>query len=258
MAVFITFGLMKQTTTYGLVGRRLGHSFSRQFFSAMFAANDIDAHYLNFELPDIGDLMEMLAEYDSLRGFNVTVPYKELILPYLDKVSPEVTEIGAANVVKVVHRDGDIFLKGYNTDLDGFAKSLRPQLTPDMKSALVLGSGGASKAVVCGLRRLGIEPLVVSRTPRDGMIGYDDITADLIDRCHLIVNATPLGMFPDVDSCPPLPYNFLDNRHLCYDLVYNPAQTMFMRRAAESGASVCNGLEMLMIQAFESWHIWNS
>lgn len=258
MALFITFGLMKQTTTYGLVGRHLGHSFSRQFFSAMFAADNIEACYLNFELPDIGDLMEMLAEYDSLRGFNVTVPYKEQILPYLDEVSPEVAEIGAANVVKVEHRDGDIFLKGYNTDLDGFVKSLRPQLTPDMKSALVLGSGGASKAVVCGLRRLGIEPVVVSRSLHDGMIGYGDITADLLHRCLLIVNATPLGMFPDVESCPPLPYNLLDTRHLCYDLVYNPAQTQFMHRAAASGADVCNGLEMLMIQAFESWHIWNS
>lgn len=242
---------------YGLIGRTLGHSFSRDFFNKKFEAEKIDAEYVNFELPDIGDLMEAIAESPNLCGLNVTIPYKEQIMPYLNGLSDNARAIGAVNTVAVDYDSrGGITLTGHNTDVVGFTDSVRPLLTPMMTHALVLGTGGASKAVVHGLRSLGIEPALVSRTPGEGHITYADITERVMEANKLIVNTTPLGMWPDVDTAPEIPYDLLTPDHLCYDLVYNPDITAFMRQASEHGARVKNGLEMLLLQAFAAWRIW--
>lgn len=242
---------------YGLIGRTLGHSFSRDFFSRKFAAEHIDADYVNFELPDIGDFMELVAEAVDLCGLNVTIPYKELIIPYLNSVADAAKEIGAVNTIRVDYDSrGGITLTGHNTDCIGFAESIRPLLRPDMKQALVLGTGGASKAVMYALRSLGIEPVQVSRTAADGRLTYADLTPEVMASHTVIVNTTPLGMWPDVDSCPDIPYDLLTPAHLCYDVVYNPETTEFMKRAAARGAIVKNGLEMLRLQAEAAWQIW--
>lgn len=242
---------------YGLIGRTLGHSFSRDFFSKKFAAEHIDADYVNFELPDIGDFMELVAEAVDLCGLNVTIPYKEQIIPYLNSLADAAKEIGAVNTVSVDYDGrGGITLTGHNTDCIGFSDSIRPLLRPGMKQALVLGTGGASKAVMYALRSLGIEPVQVSRTAADGRLTYDELTPEVMASHTVIVNTTPLGMWPDVDSCPDIPYNLLTPDHLCYDVVYNPETTEFMKRAATQGATVKNGLEMLRLQAEAAWQIW--
>ena len=235
---------------YGLIGRTLGHSFSREYGRT---------EYVNFELPDIGDFMEAVAEAPNLCGLNVTIPYKEQIMPYLNALSDDAASIGAVNTVAVEYDSrGGITLTGHNTDVIGFRDSIRPLIKPDMTRALVLGTGGASKAVVHGLRSLGIEPTLVSRTAAEGRLTYADLTPEVMDSHKVIVNTTPLGMWPDVDSCPGIPYGLLTSAHLCYDLIYNPDTTLFMRRAAEHGAEVKNGLEMLLLQAFAAWQIWQS
>lgn len=248
----------KQKELYGLIGYPLIHSFSQRFFNDKFTSENINAEYLNFEIPDVGDLMELLAEYPDLKGLNVTLPYKELVIPYIDRLSPDAAEIGAVNVIKVIHTADDILLEGYNSDVVGFADSIRPLLTPERNAALVLGSGGASKAVVQALRNLDIESTVVSRTPKEKQISYAEITPEVMERHKIIVNTTPLGMYPNVIECPPIPYELLSPQFLCYDLLYNPDITTFMRRAKEYGAETKNGLEMLLLQAFESWRIWES
>lgn len=244
---------------YGLIGYPLGHSFSQSYFNSKFKAEDINAEYRNFELPDIGDLMELLSEEPLLDGLNVTIPYKEAVIPYMDKMDSVAAGVGAVNVIKFERGKGDsLSLTGYNTDVIGFSESIKPLLTPERKKALVLGSGGASKAVNYSLRRLGVEPQIVSRTPREGVITYSDLTPGIMAEYLVIVNTTPLGMYPNIDRCPDIPYDLLTPRHLCYDLLYNPDETEFMKRAAANGAEVKNGLEMLMLQAFASWEIWQS
>lgn len=243
---------------FGLIGERLGHSFSQRFFTDKFAADNIDAEYRNFELPDVGDLMELIAEYPELSGLNVTIPYKESVIPYMDALDPVAREIGAVNVIKIDHtHDGDVRLTGFNTDAVGFMESVRPSLGMDHSAALVLGTGGASKAVVYALKQLDLEVTRVSRSAGTGVLTYADLTPDLMAAHTVIVNATPLGTYPDVDSCPDIPYDILSTGHLCVDLVYNPAVTEFMRRSAANGATVKNGLGMLINQALESWKIWN-
>lgn len=249
---------MNPKALYGLIGRPLGHSFSRDFFTKKFQTEDINAEYLNFELPDIGDVMELIVEYKELRGFNVTIPYKQQIIPYLDEIDDEARGVGAVNVVKI-YRDyeGRSSLKGFNSDVYGFTESLRPLLKPCHKGALVLGTGGASKAVVYALTRLGIKVTRVSRKTGDGVITYNDLTPEVIKYNRLIVNTTPLGMYPNIEQCPDIPYDLLNSDNLCFDLVYNPAETMFMREAKQRGVTVKNGLEMLHLQAIEAWRIWN-
>lgn len=244
---------------YGLIGYPLTHSFSQTFFNQKFESEKINARYINFELKEIGLIEEILIEYPNLRGFNVTIPYKEQIFNYLDAVDSEAQAIGAVNVVKIYRQpDGSVSLKGYNSDYTGFADSIRPLINPEIhKKALVLGSGGASKAVTHALRSMNIEPVIVSRTSRPGMLTYEELSHDVIDEHKVIVNTTPLGMYPHTDECPPIPYHYLTADHICYDLLYNPDVTLFMKRAAEQGASVKNGLEMLLLQAFISWNIWN-
>lgn len=243
---------------YGLIGFPLTHSFSKTYFNNKFESENINAEYLNFEIPDIGDLMEVVAEYPDLCGLNVTIPYKEQVIPYMDEMDADAAAIGAVNVIRFIRSKGDdLRFKGYNSDIVGFCDSIRPLLTPYRDKALVLGTGGASKAVVRGLQNLGVESQLVSRDKKEGAITYGEIDAEIMATHKIIVNTTPLGMYPHVDECPDIPYGMLTPQHLCYDLLYNPDVTLFMKRAREMGAEVKNGLEMLLLQAFESWRIWN-
>ena len=242
---------------YGLIGYPLGHSFSKNYFNEKFHNERIDAQYINFEIPDIGDLPEIIDSNPELKGFNVTIPYKEKVISYLDYISPEARAIGAVNVVKIEHKNNDVILKGYNSDVIGFTKSIEPLLEKFHKKALILGTGGASKAINYGLKSLGLESLFVSRYQRPGMIQYEQITPEMIQEYNVIVNCTPVGMYPQVDTCPQLPYKAMSTHNLLYDLIYNPDETLFMKRGKEKGASVKNGLEMLLLQAFASWEFWN-
>lgn len=249
-------------TTYGLIGYPLGHSFSRQFFTEKFEKEGIDAQYLNFEIPSIEEFPKIIESHPTLRGLNVTIPYKQQVMQYLEEISPEAKAIGAVNVVKVNPKPSTLNSKpnltGYNSDVIGFVNSIRPLLKPHHKKALILGTGGASKAINYGLKeKLGLETLFVSRTARENMITYDDVTKDVLCDYEVIVNCSPVGMYPHVDECPALPYEAMSERHLLYDLVYNPLETLFMKRGAEQGATVKNGLEMLHLQAIASWEFWN-
>lgn len=238
---------------YGIIGYPLGHSFSRAFFTEKFQREHIDAEYVNFEIPSADMLPGIVQANPNLCGLNVTLPYKEAVIPMLDELSDEAKEIGAVNVIRV--RDGR--LKGFNSDIIGFMDSIRPLLKPWHQHALVLGTGGASRAIRVGLQRLGIEWTYVSRTPAPGRLTYADLTSELMEHYQVIVNCSPVGMFPRVDACPDIPYQLLTGRHLLYDLVYNPQETLFLKRGAEHGAAVKNGLEMLHLQALASWRFWN-
>jgi shikimate dehydrogenase len=243
--------------TYGLIGYPLGHSFSRGYFTDFFGSEGIDAEYKNFELPCIEKLCEVLQTEPTLQGFNVTIPYKQQVFAYLDELSEAARAIGAVNVVKVTRCDGELHLKGYNTDYIGFTESIRPYLKPHHTHALILGTGGASKAVCYALRQLGIETQYVSRTAREGILSYDELTSELMTQHTVIVNTTPLGMHPKMNECPPLDYSQITNRHLLYDVVYNPAKTLFLQRGEEHGATICNGMDMLIGQAKAAWRIWS-
>ena len=243
---------------YGLIGYPLGHSFSISYFNQKFADEGINATYENFEIPSIDDLPEIIDRYPNLRGLNVTIPYKEKVIPFLDSISPEARAIGAVNVIRVVHQKNKTLLKGYNSDVIGFTQSIEPRLDPKWhKKALILGTGGASKAINYGLKSLGIEPVFVSRYERPGTIQYQSITPDVVREYNVIVNCTPMGMYPNTDECPQLPYEAMDSHTILYDLIYNPDQTLFMRNGAKYGAEVKNGLEMLLLQAFASWEFWH-
>lgn len=240
-------------TKYGIIGYPLGHSFSKGFFTEKFARESINAQYLNFEIPDVAMLPDVLRNNPELRGLNVTLPHKQAVIPLLDEMSEEAKEIGAVNVIRV--RNGK--LKGFNSDIIGFTNSIKPLLMPHHKKALILGTGGASKAIRVGLNRLGIEWTYVSRSPREGMITYEDITAETLQEYTVIVNCSPVGMFPNVAQAPEIPYDCLSDKHLLFDLVYNPEETLFMKKGREQGATVKNGLEMLHLQAIASWDFWN-
>ena len=243
---------------YGLIGYPLGHSFSKNFFNQKFESEHIDAQYINFEIPSIKDFKDVLKFNPDLHGLNVTIPYKEQVIPYLDDLDEDARLIGAVNVIKFARGFlGKTKLIGYNSDVIGFRRSIEPLLTDYHRRALILGTGGASKAVFHGLKQLGVESTFVSRTAKEGCITYADLTREMMDRYTVIVNTTPLGMFPNVDSCPDIPYEWLTPNHLLYDLLYNPDETLFMRRGKERGAVVKNGLEMLLLQAFAAWEIWN-
>lgn len=242
---------------YGLIGYPLGHSFSIGYFNERFANENIDAKYINFEIPSIDGLPEVLASNPELRGLNVTIPYKEKVIPFLDSVSPEARAIGAVNVIRVTHKGSKVVLKGFNSDVIGFTKSIEPMLEKCHKKALILGTGGASKAVNYGLKSLGLETVFVSRYERPGTIQYESITPEVVKDYNVIVNCTPLGMYPKIDECPLLPYEALDSHNILYDLIYNPDQTLFMKKGLAHGAQVKNGLEMLLLQAFASWEFWN-
>lgn len=241
---------------YGIIGFPLTHSFSKQYFTKKIERDVIpDAVYHSFPLTSIEDLPELLKSNPLLRGLSVTIPYKEKVLKYLDQLSDEVSEIGATNCIKISGNK----LKGFNTDITGFEKSFVRFLRPEHKKALILGTGGASKAVQYVLKKLGLDFLVVSRSGSDkiNFIQYKQISSAIINEYKIVINCTPLGMSPDESSCPEIPYCLLTPDHYLYDLVYQPAKTLFLQKGEEQGSVICNGYEMLIIQAEENWRIWN-
>ena len=243
---------------YGLIGFPLGHSFSISYFNQRFQDEGIDAVYENYEIPNIDALAEILDSNPELKGLNVTIPYKEKVIPFLDSISPEARAIGAVNVIRVTHRGNKTELKGFNSDVIGFTKSIEPMLDKKLhQKALILGTGGASKAIDYGLRSLGLETVFVSRYERPNTIQYKTITPEVVKEYNVIVNCTPLGMYPKTEVCPDLPYEAMDSHTILYDLIYNPDETLFMKRGAQYGANVKNGLEMLLLQAFASWEFWH-
>lgn len=244
---------------YGLIGNPLTHSFSRDFFNSKFLAEGIDARYLNFEIQDVAQLLELVDNHPNLMGLNVTSPFKQQVIPLLDGLDDQALAVGAVNVISI-RRDpstGRVTgMRGHNTDVAGFDGTIADLDTARFPRAMVLGTGGAAKAVRAALQGRGIDVQLVSRHKTGQVLVYDEITRAMVAAHPLIVNATPLGKYPDVDLCPDFPYRFLTPHHLCYDLIYNPEQTLFMRQSAQHGAATRNGLEMLLLQAFLSFDIW--
>lgn len=234
---------------FGIIGYPLLHSFSARYFNEKFAAEKINAEYSLYPTKEenLKSVVENLL--DSLEGMNVTFPYKQTVIRYLEGLDETAEAIGAVNVV---HKH-----IGYNTDCLGFIESIQALLRPYDKQALVLGTGGASKAVCYGLRKLGVVPVLVSRTPNGNMLGYDQLSAEIMATHTIIVNCTPLGMLPDIDTCPSIPYDLITERHLLFDCVYNPEETLFLRKGKAQGALIKNGMEMLTGQAQAAWKIWN-
>lgn len=244
---------------YGIIGFPLAQSASPAFFNGKFEKEGIDARYIPFEIENIEELPRILEENPELQGFNVTIPHKIAVMQYLEGISDEAKGINAVNVVKVV-RDagGKPRLWGYNSDVIGFTRSIEPLLNADHKKALVLGTGGASKAIAYALERLGIEVQYVSRKANDKAIAYSDITPEIMESHTVIVNCTPLGMVGHgIDQCPDIPYEMLGDKHLLYDIVYNPENTLFLQKGAAQGAVTKSGYEMWYLQALASWQIWN-
>lgn len=241
---------------FGLIGFPLSHSFSPSFFAEKFAREGYpDCFYDAYPIESIDQFPKLLADHPDLEGINVTIPYKKSVIPFLNFATEAVEKIAACNCIKV--RNGK--LTGYNTDVVGFEKSLSPKLTNQHAHALILGTGGSAAAVEFVLEKLGIEYVFVSRTKTTGKksLTYDELTKEIMQQFKLIINTTPVGMFPNVESCPGIPYHFLKPEHYLFDLVYNPAETLFLKNGAEKGAITKNGADMLVIQAEESWKIWN-
>jgi shikimate dehydrogenase len=237
---------------YGLIGFPLKNSFSVNYFNQKFAEQGIDAVYQNFALDSIAAFPELIKNHQDLNGINVTIPYKQQVIPFLNHLDIVAQKVGAINTIKFTQNE----LIGYNTDVFGFEKSILPLLKPWHQSALVLGAGGASKAVHYVLNKLGIKYTQVSRKSDEGLL-YEEVDKSFIRSHQIIINCTPLGMFPLVDDFPPIPYNFITNLHLVYDLIYLPEETLFLKQAREKGAITKNGLEMLTLQAEKAWQIWN-
>ncbi len=245
--------------TFGLIGKTLTHSFSKAYFTQKFENELIaDAEYHLFPLESIGLINSLISNYPDLRGLNVTIPYKADVIPFITKIDKVAQEAGAVNCIKIQHSESSIITIGYNTDVYGFSLSLEPLLKPWHTSALVLGSGGAAKAVQLVLNTKGIKSQIVSRHRSSTSIEYSEITPNTLAHNLLIINTTPLGMYPLIDDFPPIPYEFLGEKHLLYDLIYNPTETIFLAKGKIQGATIKNGLEMLQLQAEKSWEIWNN
>jgi shikimate dehydrogenase len=244
---------------YGLIGYPLSHSFSKGYFSQKFSKeNKTDFRYENFPIENIEGIHQILNLNPDLEGFNVTIPYKEKILPFLDRISQEASQIGAVNTVKVFRNNDKLILSGFNTDIYGFKESIKPYLQECHSSALILGTGGASKAVKTAFEQMHIPYLFVSRKSSEKSLSYEELTTEIIHKHHIIVNTTPLGTYPDVSSLPPIPYSSLTCNHLLYDLVYNPEVTAFLKMGQKYACQTVNGLKMLHLQAEKAWDIWNS
>jgi shikimate dehydrogenase len=244
---------------FGLIGYPLTHSFSKRYFTEKFETEKIDSAYDNYEIDNINKFTEIIANNSELVGLNVTIPYKEQVIPFLDELNESAKEIGAVNTVKITRSVSGIKLKGFNTDTFGFETSLKPLLKEHHKKALILGTGGASKALKYVLGKLGIEFISASiEELKENEIRYEEIDEKIITERQLIINATPLGTFPKVETYPNIPYQFITEKHLLFDLVYNPEITLFMAKGLEKGATVKNGYEMLLNQAIKSYEIWNT
>lgn len=247
--------------TYGLIGYKLGHSFSKGFFTEKFENEKLnDCEYINFELDSIEAFPAIFNQGKTICGLNCTIPYKQEIMQYLDEIDEEAAAIGAVNTVKIIRTDGQQKLKGFNTDLYGFEHSIRPLLKEKHRKALILGTGGASKAVKYLFDKMGISYIsaTTKEQPAKNELSYGQLTKAVMNEHLIVVNATPLGMYPKVDTYPYLPYNLITPDHILYDLVYNPQETLFLAKGKERGAKTKNGLEMLHLQALRAWEIWNS
>lgn len=238
-----------------MVGRNISYSFSQEYFTQKFKALGLSDHsYENFDLPHIKEFQRLIKSHNNLKGLNVTIPYKEAVIPYLDKLSKKAKKIGAVNTIKLTKKG----LKGFNTDVYGFKKSIKPYLNAHHKSALILGTGGASKAVAFVFNEMGITQTFVSRIANSDQLSYSDIDQEILKKHTVIVNCTPLGTFPEIQNKPELPYRFLTKNHLLFDLIYNPEKTAFLKAGEMQGATILNGFRMLQLQAEKSWEIWNS
>ena len=244
---------------FGLFGYPLGHSYSKKFFTEKFQRDGRpDCVYENFETKNLQDLKLLVRQHTDLEGLNVTIPYKQEIIPMMDNLDELSQKIGAVNTVRVIRgENGKIDLHGYNTDAWGFELAIRPILRPHHRRALILGTGGSAKAVSYVFRKLNIEHFFVTRNESRFHYSYADLNFNTMKAFQIIVNTTPLGMFPDVDDYPKIPYEFLTHKNLCFDLIYNPPQTVFLGKAKEAGAFIHNGFRMLRLQAEKAWEIWN-
>jgi len=243
---------------FGLIGYPLGHSFSKKYFAEKFLNEHItDCIYENYPLTDILQLERLIESETELCGLNVTIPYKSVVIRFLDVIDPEAKEIGAVNVLKIKRIAGEIKLYGYNSDITGIRDSLIPYINNDVNQAIVLGTGGSSRAVSHVLKHLGLKVVNISRNKKPGVITYSDIDFKLINDTQIIVNTTPLGMFPDIESRPDLDYNLLNKNHILFDLVYNPEKTSFLKSGEDRGCVIIGGLKMLHSQAEKAWDIWN-
>lgn len=243
---------------FGLIGFPLSHSFSKKFFTEKFENEDIsNCEYELYPIENIRRLPDLISSTEFLRGLNVTIPYKLDVLPYLNEIEEAAMSIGAVNCIDISHKETGVFLKGYNTDAYGFEESLIPLLDRHHDKAIVFGDGGAAKAVKYVLNKIGIPFLIVSRKASHSAILYEEVSASILEEYTILINTTPLGMSPDYNSAPEIPYDRLNSRHLVYDLVYNPEETAFLKKAMVQGAQIKNGLEMLYLQAERSWQIWN-
>jgi len=240
---------------FGLIGKNIAYSFSKKYFTEKFAdGNLLDCAYVNFDIQSIEAFPQLLTDNPQLKGLNVTIPYKEAVIPYLDQLSDKAAKIGAVNVIRFTKKGN---LKGYNSDYYGFMKSLEPLLQPHHQKALILGTGGAAKAVAFALKQLGILYTFVSREEKENVIDYERINATTFDNYHIIINCTPLGTSPNTEAFPPIPFEFFTHKHIAFDLIYNPEETLFLKKAKQQGAITKNGYEMLVLQAEKAWKIWN-
>lgn len=244
-----------EKSRFGLVGKHISYSFSKGYFTQKFKELAQDNYsYENFDLAQIEDFRDLVLLNKNLKGLNVTIPYKEEVIQYLDELHPKAKKIGAVNTIKFTKKG----LKGYNTDIYGFKESIKPYIKKHHKKALILGTGGASKAVAFVFGELGIKYSYVSRNPKKNQLGYADLNGEVFKKYTIIVNCTPLGTFPKIEDKPAIPYEFIDKRHLLFDLIYNPEKTAFLLEGEKRGATISNGLRMLELQAEKSWAIWNS
>ena len=240
---------------FGLLGRDISYSFSRGYFAEKFKNENLPHSYVNFDLQTIDELKPIIENTSNLKGINVTIPYKEQVIPLLDKLNKTAEKIGAVNTIRFTKKNK---LVGYNTDYYGFKNSLKPHLKPHHKKALILGTGGASKAIAYAIKKLKIQFDFVSRSHKEGVtFSYSDLTEEIISEYTIIINCTPIGTFPNIEECPAIPYKGLTEHHILYDLIYNPEQTKFLNYGFRKGATTINGLEMLKLQAEKSWEIWH-
>ena len=240
---------------FGLIGKNIAYSFSKKYFTEKFALGNLSNYiYDNFDIQSIEAFPTIITENPELKGLNVTIPYKEVVIPYLDQLSDKAAKIGAVNVIRFTKKGN---LKGYNSDYYGFMKSLEPLLQPHHQKALILGTGGAAKAVAFALEQLGLLYTFVSREVGAKSIHYDQINATTFDHYQIIINCTPLGTSPNIEAFPPIPYEYFTHKHIAFDLIYNPEETQFLKKAKQQGATTKNGYEMLVFQAEKAWKIWN-
>ncbi|WP_310555673.1 shikimate dehydrogenase [Flavobacterium sp.] len=246
-----------KTKKLGLLGKNISYSFSQNYFSLKFKKEEINTvySYENFDIPHIDEFKAVLKNNPELIGLNVTIPYKESVIPFLDELSENAKQIGAVNTIKILP-NGKLY--GDNTDYFGFSKSLKPLLKKHHNKALILGTGGAAKAIVFGLKQLNIESVFVSRQAKENCISYADITQEIISEFPIIINCTPLGTFPNIEEFPEIPYHYLTKKNIAFDLIYNPEKTEFLKQAESNNALIKNGYDMLVFQAEKSWEIWNS